>query len=142
MASAACHQPSWPLAASRGGADAGLQNDVATKGGKMTNQNLETTRRSAARKLHPSVIGTSTFVRSLLGCLLGEVWTDPPILDLRCGSDGMLLAYEPDSTTHLRVLCSRNELIRAVLYLAYSVDLTAAERTYLLLRVPPRSRKR
>ena len=108
----------------------------------MNNQNLETTRRRAVQKLHPSVIGTSTFVRSLLGYLLNEVWTDPPILHLRCEADGMLLAYEPDSGAHLRVLCSRDELIRAVLHLACSQDLTPAERTYLLLRVPARSRKK
>ena len=108
----------------------------------MTNQNLETTRRSAARKLHPSTITTSTFVSSLLAYLLCEKWTDPYIIDLRCGIGDALVAYESNSNTHLRVLCSRDELIKAVLHLACSQHLTPAERTYLLLRVPPRSRNK
>jgi hypothetical protein len=63
----------------------------------MTNQNIERTRRSVARKLNPQTISTSTLVRSLLGYLLDERWTEPHIIDLRCAEDGMLLAYESDS---------------------------------------------
>lgn len=102
----------------------------------MTNRSVETTRLGAARKLHPYAIRTSTFVRSLLAYLLAERWTYPFIIDLKCDDDGMLLAQESDSTAHLRVLCRRHDLIQAVLYLAHLVELTPAERTYLLWRVP------
>jgi hypothetical protein len=109
---------------------------VAKQEAKMTNQNIERTRRSVARKLNPQTISTSTPVRSLLGYLLDERWTEPHIIDLRCAEDGMLLAYESDSHGYLRLLCSRDDLIRAILILAHLVNLMPWERTYLLAGVP------
>jgi hypothetical protein len=105
----------------------------------MINQNIEKTRRSAAHKLAPNEIRTSTVVRSLLGYLVNERWTEPYIVDLRCAEDGMLIAYESDSDTYLRLLCSRDELVRAVLTLAHLVNLTPSERSYLLAGLPSRS---
>ena len=102
----------------------------------MINQNIERTRRSVARKLDPEIISTSTLVRSLLGYLVEERWTEPHIIDLRCAEDGMLLAYESQSHGYLRLLCSRDELIRAILILAHLVNLAPGERTYLLAGVP------
>ena len=102
----------------------------------MINQNIEGTRRSVARKLNPQMISTSTLVRSLLGYLLNERWTEPHIIDLRCAEDGMLLAYESNSHGYLRLLCSRDQLIHAILVLAHLVELTPRERTYLLAGVP------
>lgn len=102
----------------------------------MINQNIERTRRSVTRKLHPRAISTSTVVRSLLGYLLNERWTEPHIIDLRCAEDGMLLAYESLSHGYLRLLCSRDELIRAILVLAQLVELTPSERSFLLAGVP------
>jgi hypothetical protein len=103
----------------------------------MINQNIERTRRNAARKLDPHVISTSTLVRSLLGYLVNERWTEPHIIDLRCTEDGMLMAYESQLDGYLRLLCNREELIRAVLVLAHLVNLTPGERSYLLAGVPP-----
>ena len=102
----------------------------------MINQNIERTRRNLARKLNPQTISTSTLVRSLLGYLLDEHWTEPHIIDLCCAEDGMLLAYESDSHGYLRLLCSRDDLIRAILILADLVNLMPRERTYLLAGVP------
>ena len=102
----------------------------------MINQNVERMRRSVAHRLGPGVIRTSTVVRSLIAYLVNERWTEPHIVDLRCADDGMLLAYESDANTYLRLLCNRDELIRAVLTLAHLVDLTPAERNYLLSGVP------
>lgn len=102
----------------------------------MINQNFERVRRSVAHKLGPDVIRTSTVVRSLIAYLVNERWTKPHIVDLRCADDGMLLAYESDADTYLRLVCNRDELIRAVLTLSYLVDLTPAERNYLLSGVP------
>ena len=76
---------------------------------KMINQNVEQTRRSIARKLGPELLTTSTFVRSLLGYLLKEHWTEPHIIDLHCNEEGMLLAYESHLDGYLRLLCSRDE---------------------------------
>ena len=81
----------------------------------MINQNIERTRQGLARKLGPDTINTSTFVRSLLGYLLNELWTDPYIIDLRCAEDGMLMAHESNSETYLRLLCRRDDLIHALL---------------------------
>ena len=105
----------------------------------MINQNIERTRRSAANKLAPPAIKTSTVVRSLLAYLVNERWTEPYIVDLRCAEDGMLMACESDSNAYLRLLCSRDELIRAVLTLAQRVNLTPSERSYLLAGVPSHS---
>jgi hypothetical protein len=75
-------------------------------------------------------------VRSLLGYLLEEAWTFPKILYLACQRDGMLLAWKSDSNSYLRLLCSRKDLISAILVLSDMVSLTPRERTYLLSRVP------
>lgn len=99
---------------------------------KMINQNVEQTRRNVARKLGPEMLTTSTFVRSLLGYLLKEHWTEPHIIDLHCNEEGMLLAYESTLDGYLRLLCSRDELVRAVLVLAHMANLTPGERGYLL----------
>ena len=99
-------------------------------------EKTELARRSAARKLAPEAITTSTFVRSLLGYLLDEIWTFPHVHFLACDSDGTLLVWESDSGTYLRVLCSRKQLISAILILADLVNLTPAERAYLLAGVP------
>ena len=102
----------------------------------MINQ-IERTRRSAAQKLAPCNVRITTVVRSLLGYLLNEQrWASPYIIDLRCGEDGMLLAYESDSGDYLRMLVKREELVQGVLMLAQIVDLTPGERSYLLSRVP------
>jgi hypothetical protein len=114
----------------------GSAEDVAKQEAKMINQNIEGTRRSVARKLNPQMISTSTLVRSLLGYLLNERWTEPHIIDLRCAGDEMLLAYESNSHGYLRLLCSRNQLIHAILVFAHLVELTPRERTYLLAGVP------
>lgn len=108
----------------------------------MTNKNIETTRRSAVRKLHPNIINTSTSVRSLLGYLLRECWTEPFLIGLQCGRDGMLNGWESNNPVCLRLLCSRDHLIHAVLVLAQIAELTPAERTYLLTRVPPKGEAR
>ncbi len=119
------------------GSEAG---QMRPKEAKMINQNVEWTRRSVARKLNPQTISTSTLVRSLLGYLLNEHWTEPHIIDLRCAEDGMLLAYESQSDGYLRLLCGRDDLIGAILVLAHLVELTPRERTYLLAGVPSSQR--
>ena len=111
----------------------------AHSGAKMINQKIDKTRRSAAQKLAPNTIRTSTVVRSLLAYLVNERWTEPYIIDLRCAEDGMLMAYESDSNAYLRLLCSRDELVRAVLTLAQLVNLTTSERNYLLAGLPSHS---
>ena len=111
----------------------------AHSGAKMINQNVERTRRSAARRLAPNTIKTSTVVRSLLAYLVNERWTEPYIVDLRCAEDGMLMAYESDSNAYLRLLCGRDELVRAVLTLAHLANLTPSERSYLLAGLPRHS---
>ena len=111
----------------------------AHSGAKMINQNIEKTRRNVAHKLAPNAIRTSTVVRSLLGYLVNERWTEPYIVHLRCAEDGMLMAYESDSNAYLRLLCSRDELVRALLTLAHLVKLTPSERSYLLAGLPSHS---
>jgi hypothetical protein len=102
----------------------------------MINPNAERTRRSVVCKLHPRSFRTTTVVRSLLAYLVSERWTDPYLLDLQCGEDGMLLGFESDSSDYLRLLCRRDDLVRAVLVLTHLAALRPSERTYLLNRVP------
>jgi hypothetical protein len=108
----------------------------------MINQNIERTRRSVVRKLNPEAVSTSTIIRSLLAYLLNERWTEPHILDLRCADDGMLLAHESQTRGYFRLICSRDQLIRAVLMLAHVANLTPAERAYLLKRVPENTQQK
>lgn len=108
----------------------------------MNQQSLEITRRSTAAKLHPSNIHTSTFVRSLIAYLVGEIWTEPYIEELICLPRGELLARETDGGSYLRVLCTRQLLVRAVLALSYALDLTPKERSYILQRIPSTRRAR
>jgi hypothetical protein len=110
--------------------------DAAIKEAKMINPNAERTRRSAAIKLSPCTFRTTTVVRSLLAYLLNERWTDPHLIDVRCGDDGMLVGFESDSDDYLRLLVRRDDLVRAVLVLTHLAALRPSERTYLLDRVP------
>lgn len=103
----------------------------------MNQQGVETARRSAAAKLHPSNIHTSTFVRSLIAYLVGEIWTELHIAELVCLPNGDLLAREHGDTGFLRILCTHRALVRAVVALSHSLELTPKERSYLLQRIPP-----
>lgn len=108
----------------------------------MNQQGIETARRSTAAKLHPSNIHTSTFVRSLMAYLVGEVWTEPYIAELVCLPNGDLLARENGDTSFLRVLCTRRALVRAVLALAQTLELSSKERSFLLQRIPSPTKRR
>jgi len=110
----------------------------------VNQQSLETTRRSAAAKLHPEVLTTTTFVRSILGYLVGEIWTEPYLSGLACDADGYLYVREDGNPFFGRVLCTRLALIQTILQLTHAVELSPRERTYLLQKIPPpirRSRK-
>jgi hypothetical protein len=109
---------------------------------KMINQNIEKTRRSLARKLHPDVFSTSTPMRSLIGYMVGEQWTYPYILSLACAPDGSMFAWENECDGYRRLICKRNDLVQAILLLACITDLTPAERTLLLSEVPPLGKRR
>ena len=114
------------------GADARSAKDAAIKEAKMINQNIETTRRSLARKLHPDAFSTSTSMRSLIGYMIGAQWTNPYILSLACASDGSMFAWESECDGYRRLICKRKDLIQTILQLAWIADLTPAERTLLL----------
>jgi hypothetical protein len=107
----------------------------------MSNENVERARRSAARKLNPDVVSTSTVVCALIGHLLHQRWTYPYILSLACDRDGTLFAWESESDGHRRLIIRRRDLICAILRLAEMVDLTPRERTVLLSEVPPCGKK-
>ncbi len=107
----------------------------------MNQKSLETTRRSVAAKINPSVLLASTFVYSLFGYLVGEAWTDPHLLELVCDRDGNLYAREGNIPFFGRLLCTRSALIELVLDIAEQVNLSPRERTYLLERIPtPKSK--
>ena len=108
----------------------------------MTNQNVERARRSAARKLNPDAISTSTPMRALIAYLIGEQWTYPYILSLACAPDGSMFAWESECDGYRRLICKRSDLIQAILQLASIGDLTPAERTLLLSEVPPLGKRR
>lgn len=107
----------------------------------MNCEGAENARLRAAAKLHPSEIHTSTFLRSILGYLVYEVWTEPHITKLVCQTNGELLARESDSDGFLKILCTRKSLVRAILALSQLQGLSPRERSYLLERIPaPQSR--
>jgi hypothetical protein len=106
-------------------------------GGKhMNREGAENARLRAAAKLHPSEIHTSTFLRSILGYLVHEVWTDPRIYELICHRNGELLARESDSEGFMKVLCTADRWSSQFLVLAHLRGLSPREHRYLLVRIP------
>ena len=120
----------------------GIAGQMRPKEAKMNQQGIEIARRSAAAKLHPSNIHTSTFVRSLIAYLVEEIWTDPHIAELVCLRNGDLLAREHGESVFLRTLCTRRALVRAVITLSANLELSPRERSYLLQRIPPARKTR
>jgi len=100
----------------------------------MDQQNPERIRRSAAAKLENVL--TSTFLYSLFGYLVGETWSDPPVLELACDSNDDLCVRESALPFFGQTLCPRSAFVKAVLDVAELVDLTPSERAYLLHRIP------
>jgi len=105
----------------------------------MNQQRLDAIRRSAAAKLERVL--TSAFLYSLFGYLVGERWSDPPVLELACDSDDNLCVRESGLPFLGQTLCPRSAFVRAVLDVAEQVNLTPAERAHVLQRIPaPKSK--
>lgn len=89
---------------------------------------------SIASKLHPTRVRVSGKFTALLGYLLNERWTEPPISSLTITSDGVML----DSSSGFAndVIGDVGDLERNIRGVAEVADLTPAETRWLLDRIP------
>ncbi len=133
-----CHQPSVSTETTRWVPASGR---CGQRKAKLNQNDSEHTRRSAAAKLHPNALRTSTFICSILAHLLDEQWTDPPITSIDVDRGGYLIVADANSETSLRTLCTLRALRKGIVELAHVATLTARERMYLLTRLPCRRSK-
>jgi len=94
-------------------------------------------RETVADKLHPTRVRVSGKFTALLGFLLDEEWTAPPITALTITSDGILL----DSSSGLAndIIGDVGDLERNIKGVAKVAELTPAETKWLLGRVSSQS---
>lgn len=68
---------------------------------------MDPIKQSLVEKLHPNRFsGMSSKMAALVGCILGEKFTDPYLIEMTVSSDGMMLARRHDD-------CGFNEFIGA-----------------------------
>ncbi len=93
----------------------------------------EQIRQDCARKLRG--VETSAHFDAILGCLLGEDWTTPRILELRLTPDHHLLARVEGEVTFKHHLGAEDDLIRNIHGIAKVAELDGDELGYLLAAV-------
>jgi hypothetical protein len=98
--------------------------------------NPEQMRLVLARKLSPDTVYLPTSARLLIDSLVGEPTTLTYYKQISCCRDTTLTVVESDRDTPAPIPASRETLVFYVLALAHVVDLTPAERAYLLSRIP------
>jgi len=99
--------------------------------------NLEQMRLILARKLNPDIVYLPASARLLIDYLIGQPTTDVYYKEINCCRDTTLTVVESDHDTPAPIPASRETLVLYVLALAHVVELTPAERAYLLSRIAP-----
>ena len=105
---------------------------------RSNEQDGATMRRVLVEKLGPGRVQVSPKFRAILGCLLGEVWTEPCIDALCVTSDGILLARHAGDIGFNHVEGVVEDLLRNLEGLAEVAQLTPEEAKALVARVPAR----
>jgi hypothetical protein len=82
-----------------------------------------------------SGVETSDHFTAILGCLLGEDWTTPRILELRLTPDHHLLARVEGEVTFKHHLGAEEDLIRNIHGIAEVAELDGDEVGYLVAEV-------
>lgn len=92
---------------------------------------MNRTRQAVIRKIQP--IRTSGKFRAILGCLLGQTWTEPRIVALMVTSDGMLLAsHEGDGGMMNDFMGPAGSLLDNLRGIAKVAGLSQAQTAYLI----------
>jgi hypothetical protein len=97
-------------------------------------------RLETARKL--AVVQVSDHFRAILGCLLGESWTSPRLVEMVVTSDGHLLGRCDGDAEFKAFLGESDDLIRNIHGVAPVADLDGDEVGYLVAKVAEIKRRR
>lgn len=90
-------------------------------------------RRGCARKLE--VVQVSDHFRAILGCLLGEDWTTPRLVDMQITPDGHLLGRCEGEASLRAFLGASEDLLRNIHGVAAVAELDGDEIGYLVAGV-------
>lgn len=97
-------------------------------------------RRDCARKLR--VVQVSAHFQAILGCLLGEDWTTPRLVELVITPDGHLLGRCEGEASFKAFLGASEDLLRNIHGVAPVAELDGDEIGYLVGRVAEIKRQR
>ncbi len=100
----------------------------------------EEIRRACARKLR--VVQVSEHFQAILGCLPGEDWTTPRLVEMRITPDGHLLGRCDGEESYRAFLGASGNLIRNIHGVAPVAELDGDEVGYLVARVAEVKRQR
>lgn len=97
-------------------------------------------RQDCVRKLR--VVQVSDHFQAILGCLLGENWTSPCLVEMVVTSDGHLLGRCDGDAEFKAFLGEVNDLIRNIHGVALVAELNGDEVGYLVAKVAEIKRRR
>ena len=97
-------------------------------------------RQDAAHKLRG--VQVSDHFRAILGCLLGEDWTTPRLLEMVITPDGHLLGRCDGEATFKAFLGASTDLLKNVHGVAEVAELDGDEKGYLVAKVAEIKRQR
>jgi hypothetical protein len=97
-------------------------------------------RRDCARKLR--AVQVSEHFRAILGCLLGEDWTTPQLVEMAVTPDGALLGRCDGQPGFSTFLGAAADLIRNIHGVAEVADLDGDEVGYLVAKVAETKKQR
>jgi hypothetical protein len=99
----------------------------------------EQIRQDCARKLR--AVQVSPHFKAILGCLLGEDWTTPRLIEMQTTSDGHMLGRCDGDVSFKAFLGASEDLIRNVHGVAPAAELDGDEIGYLLGRIAETKRR-
>ena len=97
-------------------------------------------RQDAARKLLD--VQVSDHFRAILGCLLGEDWTTPRLIEMVITPDGLLLGRCDGEATFKAILGTSKDLVKNIHGVAPVAELDGDEIGYLVGKVAEIKRQR
>ena len=97
-------------------------------------------RQDAARKLRNAQVSNN--FQAILGCLLGEEWTTPKLIEMVITPDGHLLGRCDGDSSFKAFLGASDDLIRNIHGLAPLAELDGDEVGYLVAKVAEIKRQR
>src|SRR5438552_9468460 len=96
-------------------------------------RDVDQIRRDCASKLR--AVQISDHFQAILGCLLGEDWTTPRLVEMVITPDGHVLGRCNGETSFKAFLCASEDLLRNIHGVAPVAELDGDEVGYLLAKV-------